>query len=977
MSDTRYTSEGNLISNAYGVPIALEGEQISALVQTFPDGTCTVIYFGKGTPPNSIGRMSDVYINTDPDPDNGKGDVYQFLDGEWTIEMNICGPMGKPGPAPFIGENGNWYVDNKDTGIIARGTNGKDGEQGPMGLSGSPGITPHIGDNGDWFIGDVDTGVYAHGVDGITPQIGDNGNWFIGNYDTNVYAHGKDGCTPTVDPNTGNWVVDGVDTGLYALGKDGVTPHIGGNNNWFIGEKDTGVAAFGIPGKDGKDGEDGITPHIDDATGNWFIGDVDTGIKAKGDTGNTGLQGPKGDAGTTPHIGDNGNWFLGDVDTGINASGIPGVTGPQGPDGIPGENGADGKDGITPHVGENGNWFLGDEDTGTPARGPQGEEGPPGQDGRDGQDGAAGRDGVDGVDGKDGEDGATPYVGSNGNWFVGSTDTGTKAQGPTGDKGEQGPPGQDGAAGISPHVGENGNWYVGDEDTFVHAKGETGDKGMTGAAGLRGSLIYPGTAITGTSTTPTSFSNAPEDCLDGDIYINTSTWNFYQCIEDDSGNYKWKYIGNIKGAKGDKGDTGATGATGPQGATGAKGATGAQGPQGIQGPKGDTGATGPKGDTGAKGATGAQGPKGDKGDTGPQGPKGDTGAKGSDASIPSGLTSGYVRTGQKSGTTIGENATAEGTNTTSSKNSSHAEGWGCTATASAGHAEGYSTTATDGDASHAEGSNTTASGVMSHAGGNSTIASAKAQTAIGQYNVQHGTDKSTIDSLFIVGNGTSSSARSNAFRVHSDGTPYGKKAYSTSGADYAEYFEWEDGNPNEEDRRGYFVTIRRDKIKKATPNDDYILGVISGKPSVIGNSDPDNWHGHFLCDEFGEFIMEKVTVKQPILRTEEIEETFQDENGNEQVRVVSKVIENYEEVEVDSYVVNPDYDPDKPYVRRDERPEWAAVGMLGVLLVRDDNTCQIDGYCRVADGGIATASDIPGWRVIDRINDHLIKIVFK
>ncbi len=33
-----------------------------------------------------------------------------------------------------------------------------------------------------------------------------------------------------------------------------------------------------------------------------------------------------------------------------------------------------------------------------------------------------------------------------------------------------------------------------------------------------------------------------------------------------------------------------------------------------------------------------------------------------------------------------------------------------------------------------------------------------------------------------------------------------KGAFNTSGADYAEYFEWLDGNPEAEDRRGYFCS---------------------------------------------------------------------------------------------------------------------------------------------------------------------------
>lgn len=47
-----------------------------------------------------------------------------------------------------------------------------------------------------------------------------------------------------------------------------------------------------------------------------------------------------------------------------------------------------------------------------------------------------------GAAGKDGTDGLTPYIGENGNWWVGDTDTGVSAKGPKGDPGPQGPPGE-------------------------------------------------------------------------------------------------------------------------------------------------------------------------------------------------------------------------------------------------------------------------------------------------------------------------------------------------------------------------------------------------------------------------------------------------------------------------------------------------------------------------------------------------------
>jgi hypothetical protein len=57
------------------------------------------------------------------------------------------------------------------------------------------------------------------------------------------------------------------------------------------------------------------------------------------------------------------------------------------------------------------------------------------------------------------------------------------------------------------------------------------------------------------------------------------------------------------------------------------------------------------------------------------------------------------------------------------------------------------------------------------------------------------------------------------------------------------------------------------------------------------------------------------------------------------------------------------------------------VGMLGVLSVWDDGTCQVDGWCRPAENGTATAADacIPGqtYRVIERVCENVVKIVFR
>ena len=115
----------------------------------------------------------------------------------------------------------------------------------------------------------------------------------------------------------------------------------------------------------------------------------------------------------------------------------------SGTDGKDGADGSDGKDGATPSIGENGNWWVGSEDTGVPAT----------------------------IRGKDGADGLTPEI-KDGNWWIGGEDTGVKAEGTDG---------KDGTDGISPVIGENGNWFLGDEDTGIPAtvKGKDGVDGLT------------------------------------------------------------------------------------------------------------------------------------------------------------------------------------------------------------------------------------------------------------------------------------------------------------------------------------------------------------------------------------------------------------------------------------------------------------------------------------------------------------------
>lgn len=266
-------------------------------------------------------------------------------------------------------------------------------------------------------------------------------------------------------------------------------------------------------------------------------------------------------------------------------------------------------------------------------------------------------------------------------------------------------------------------------------------------------------------------------------------------------------------------------------------------------------------------------------------------------------------------------------------------------------------TVVNGHGNYASGSNVLIAGNNNQAHSN--------QTAFGHFcklsTIQSSESGSESRTAFMIGNGSSDSSRSNAFRVNYNGTVYATNSTIATGADYAEYFEWADGNPDGEDRVGLFVTFDEqepEKIKIASPG-DYILGIVSGHPNTIGNGDED-WRGRYVLDEFGRYIEE----------TYEYEEIWQDKDG----------IKHTETKEGIRYKENPDYDPDELYIPREERPEWSAIGMVGVLSVYDDGTCQVNGYCRCGENGVATLAEertFDTYRVIQRISNNIIKVVIK
>lgn len=82
---------------------------------------------------------------------NSKGKVIKVYNPDIKSWVKLTDATSEDAVAPFIGSNGNWWIDNRDTGVSASGKN------------------PIIGENGNWWIFDpalneyADTGATAYG----------------------------------------------------------------------------------------------------------------------------------------------------------------------------------------------------------------------------------------------------------------------------------------------------------------------------------------------------------------------------------------------------------------------------------------------------------------------------------------------------------------------------------------------------------------------------------------------------------------------------------------------------------------------------------------------------------------------------------------------------------------------------------------------------------------------------------------------
>lgn len=482
---------------------------------------------------------------------NSKGKVIKVYNPDIKSWVKLTDATSEDAVAPFIGSNGNWWIDNRDTGIPASGKN------------------PIIGENDNWWIFDpalneyADTGATAYGktayeyaVDyGYTgteedfgrmlnevpnavkdakqavkdskevlqnpPKIVD-GNWYIYDYAKDTYQ--DSGINAVGDA----FVIVKTYPSIQAMQDDYNNPEVKKGQFVMIdtgdveNEEDSRLYLKGdtewkfISDLSGAQGIQGLSAY-QVAVQHGFEGTEDEWlISLKGDKGETGPKGDKGDTGEKGATGERGPQGL-QGEKGLQGiqgeKGEPGIQGPVGPKGEQGEQGIQG------------------------IQGPQGEPGPQGPKGDTGSglnikgeldsESQLPQEGVSGdawlIAGN-----LYVFVGENGNvesnpkWSnVGGIQGPAGPQGPVGPKGEQGEPGPKGEPGANGAPGVQG------------PKGDPGEKGEKGDPGSDASVTKRNVEAVLTGNITTHIHN--------DWYIAKGSTDEYTPITDYSPATK-KYV---------------------------------------------------------------------------------------------------------------------------------------------------------------------------------------------------------------------------------------------------------------------------------------------------------------------------------------------------------------------------------------------------------------------------------------------------
>ena len=217
-----------------------------------------------------------------------------------------------------------------------------------------------------------------------------------------------------------------------------------------------------------------------------------------------------------------------------------------------------------------------------------------------------------------------------------------------------------------------------------------------------------------------------------------------------------------------------------------------------------------------------------------------------------------------------------------------------------------------------------------------------------------------------------------------NGNGYWDGGISIGPADYAEYFEWNDGNLSNEKRYGYAVSLVEDKIEISNSN---IIGIVSPNPGVVADTQSFNWKNTFLLDEFGRKIIDtykvyKVNSGQTEVYINDNEVayleypsgkntigTFYNDDLNDKEFIKNKNVPR----------INPNYDKYQEYLSRKERKEWSPIGMLGKLHVRTSEQITGNKVSFDINGEAINGTD---YNVLKSIKDYdgdygIVQILFK
>ncbi len=169
------------------------------------------------------------------------------------------------------------------------------------------------------------------------------------------------------------------------------------------------------------------------------------------------------------------------------------------------------------------------------------------------------------------------------------------------------------------------------------------------------------------------------------------------------------------------------------------------------------------------------------------------------------------------------------------------------------------------------------------------------------------------------------------FSIDGTGAVYADGAISANNGDYADYFEWEDGNPTKEDRKGVTVVTVNEKIRPAEKG-EHPIGVVSRLAVMIGNMGWNVWEGKYLKDDYGAYVyktVEKISWTEK-LKGEKKRHLYSVDKVPKDVTVPVAA----ERFKVREKVLNENYNPRRKYVPRKERPEWDPIGFIGRVRIK-------------------------------------------